>query len=340
MKKTLLILFYLPMIGFGQFTDSFSDGEFTNNPNWLGSVGVFEVDTNLRLHLNDSIANSSSLITQSQSIINGEWIFSVKLDFAPSTNNYARVYLISDEQDLTGNLHGYFVKIGGQTGTVDEISLYSQNGTNHTKIIDGIDSLASNNPDIKVKVTRDILGNWELFLDTNGVFFTQGIVFDNSVTSSDYFGIFCKYTITRSDKFWFDDFNISGSSAIYGCTDSTACNYDLTATCDDGLCILPDGCSDPSACNYDATAICDDGLCDLPNGCGDPLYAEYNSLVTCSDSLDCITFISTGRLNINHVEKFLFKITDMLGQETPYRKNTPLFYLYDDGTIEKRIVIE
>jgi hypothetical protein len=30
----------------------------------------------------------------------------------------------------------------------------------------------------------------------------------------------------------------------------------------------------------------------------------------------------------------------MLGQETPYRRNTPLFYLYDDGTVEKRITID
>ena len=36
----------------------------------------------------------------------------------------------------------------------------------------------------------------------------------------------------------------------------------------------------------------------------------------------------------------LIKITNMLGQETPYRRNTPLLYIYDDGTVEKRIVIE
>jgi len=36
----------------------------------------------------------------------------------------------------------------------------------------------------------------------------------------------------------------------------------------------------------------------------------------------------------------LVRITNMLGQETLYRNNTPLFYIYDDGTVEKRIVIE
>ncbi|MDO7575524.1 MAG: plastocyanin/azurin family copper-binding protein [Flavobacteriaceae bacterium] len=35
----------------------------------------------------------------------------------------------------------------------------------------------------------------------------------------------------------------------------------------------------------------------------------------------------------------LFKITDLLGRERK-QTNQPLFYIYDDGTVEKRIVIE
>jgi len=35
----------------------------------------------------------------------------------------------------------------------------------------------------------------------------------------------------------------------------------------------------------------------------------------------------------------LLKIVDVLGRDTPFKKNTPLFYLYDDGTVERRIVI-
>jgi hypothetical protein len=214
MKKLLLVLLCLPMIGFCQFTDNFTDGDFTNNPIWMGDVGNFEVDSNNTLHLNDSIANTSSLVTQSQAIINGEWIFDVRLDFSPSTNNYAKVYLVSDMINLSGPLNGMYVKIGGQSGSVDDISLYTQSGTNSNEIIDGTAGLVTNNPDIRVKVTRDAIGNWELFLDTNGVFFTQGTAFDNSITSSDYFGVFCKYTVTRSDKFWFDDFNVTGSAII------------------------------------------------------------------------------------------------------------------------------
>jgi len=38
--------------------------------------------------------------------------------------------------------------------------------------------------------------------------------------------------------------------------------------------------------------------------------------------------------------KVLIKTIDVLGRETKETKNEPLFYIYDDGTVEKRITIE
>ena len=38
--------------------------------------------------------------------------------------------------------------------------------------------------------------------------------------------------------------------------------------------------------------------------------------------------------------KQLLKITDLLGRETKGKKNEPLLYLYDDGTVEKKMIIE
>ena len=49
---------------------------------------------------------------------------------------------------------------------------------------------------------------------------------------------------------------------------------------------------------------------------------------------------TTGISDIANSKSKLVKITNMFGQETLYRRNTPLFYLYDNGTVEKRIVIE
>ena len=46
-----------------------------------------------------------------------------------------------------------------------------------------------------------------------------------------------------------------------GCTDPTACNYDVTAITDDGSCCYTWGCTDPTATNQDPLACCDDGSC-------------------------------------------------------------------------------
>ena len=212
MKKIIYFFIIFPFLCFSQFSDDFSDGNFTINPTWIGDVNLFEVDTNNRLHLNDSLSGVASLVTQSQAIHNTTWEFNVRLDFSPSTNNYAKVYLSSDQVDLSSPLNGIYVRIGGQAGSIDDVSLYLQQGTQTIEIIDGEDSLVTNNPDVRVRVTRDDIGNWELFLDTNGVFFTQGTGIDSSITSSSFFGVYCKYTITRSDKFWFDDFIVTQQS--------------------------------------------------------------------------------------------------------------------------------
>ena len=57
MRKHLLAFIFLAqsLVGFSQFTDDFSDEDFTNPRNWIGDIGNFEVDTALKLHLNDIV---------------------------------------------------------------------------------------------------------------------------------------------------------------------------------------------------------------------------------------------------------------------------------------------
>ena len=59
------------------------------------------------------------------------------------------------------------------------------------------------------------------------------------------------------------------------------------------------------------------------------------------DDNDTISFNVVTAVGIEEqtTKKELLKVTDLLGRETK-QTNQPLFYIYDDGTVEKRIVIE
>ena len=67
----------------------------------------------------------------------------------------------------------------------------------------------------------------------------------------------------------------------------------------------------------------------LPYQLGDEnIYIENNSTTT------------TYNIPINTPKGELIKITDILGRESGKSKNQPLFYIYDDGTVEKKIILE
>jgi hypothetical protein len=60
---------------------------------------------------------------------------------------------------------------------------------------------------------------------------------------------------------------ISVGGAVCGCTDTGACNYDATATDEDGTCeyVTCAGCTDATSCNYDSAATIEDGSCCYDN---------------------------------------------------------------------------
>ena len=72
-------------------------------------------------------------------------------------------------------------------------------------------------------------------------------------------------------------------------------------------------------------------------------YAVEITLNNCSVISDCFTIPSiTGVEFINQdvQARILLKIVDLFGRETKGKTNEPLFYIYEDGTVEKRITVE
>jgi hypothetical protein len=55
------------------------------------------------------------------------------------------------------------------------------------------------------------------------------------------------------------------------------------------------------------------------------------------------TAIATNSLHtneLNNTPKQLIKIVDIQGRETPFKPNTPLLYIYNDGTVERKMIIK
>lgn len=216
LASIVLVVSLIPITqqSFAQINDPFSDGDFTINPNWAGTDAKFIVSANQLKLQAPAVADVAYLSTPSQAINDASWEFSVRLEFNPSSSNYMRVYLVSDSMNVSGQPNGYYVMLGN---TSDEISLYRQSGTTRTKIIDGVDGrLNLSTSSTKVKVTRDASGNWELFSDVGltGVYTSEGTALDTTHLSSTFFGLFCSYTATRSDKFYVDDIIVTGNPML------------------------------------------------------------------------------------------------------------------------------
>ena len=217
-RNSTILLMLLCFLGDlkSQFVDDFSDGNFTVNPTWIGDDSLFIVNSNNELQLADSNYSKSTtyLSTPSKAISNAVWEFKFKCDFPPSTSNFAEVHLVSDNPDVTGNNSGYYVQIGSETGTADQVTLFKSTNGSRSAIISGRPSTVGTNPSGWIKVTRDSIGNWELFLDTSAAktgYISEGTVLNTDFISGEYFGIQCKYTTGRKLLFYFDSITVTGS---------------------------------------------------------------------------------------------------------------------------------
>ena len=64
---------------------------------------------------------------------------------------------------------------------------------------------------------------------------------------------------------------------------------------------------------------------------------QYKLPQLAPDGNYCPAATSVTEINKN---KSLVKITDVLGREANKKRNTPLFYIYNEGTVEKKIIVE
>lgn len=199
----------------GQFYEDFSSQDFATN-NWQGDLLRFKYSTSTAipasmrpaLQLNDTIANTSYICAPyamnfTDSV---EWNFWIKLSFSPTVNNFARVYIVSDVLQVTGNVNGYFVGIGE---TNKKVTLVKQTGASvQTLITSTVADLSASTNVVRVKVIRKQNGEWKLYTDVTGGnnFVLEGTATDLTYNSSQWLGLYCKYTSSNATKIYFDEF--------------------------------------------------------------------------------------------------------------------------------------
>ena len=207
----LFSILLLKTLSFAQVTEDFLDGDFTTNPTCSGTTSDYIVNTSNQLQLSNTVAGTSYLsIPHQLTTLNGkEWRFYIKQSFAGSASNYGRVYLASDNSDLTQTTNGYYLQFG-EAGSLDAIRLYKISAGVSTVICSGTDAQIVNSTNTSIRVKRAANGDWSLYAD-----FAGGDNFTLLATANDpsnlvgtHFGVNCVYTSSNSTKFFYDNIYI------------------------------------------------------------------------------------------------------------------------------------
>lgn len=190
------------------FLDEFNDGDLAG---WGGTPEFFVANASGELQLNgDCAAGGDHYISQNLPTLDAaEWSFQVRLDFDPSAANHTRIFLQSDVPDLSGEVFGYFIRIG-EDGAGDVVKLWRSNGASAAAIITGTSSVATT-PQVGIKVVRTADAEWQLWVDADGGtdYVLEGTDVDDTYNGGVYAGIYCNYSSTRCDKFYYDDLYIN-----------------------------------------------------------------------------------------------------------------------------------
>jgi|688.fasta_scaffold38567_4 hypothetical protein len=209
MRFLYFLFLIVPFWSNAQITDNFTDAEILSSPTWTGDIDSFNA---IGQRLNSAGPSASSVVhvsTPNAMIDNTEWHFTLSLDFNPSSTNFVKVFLVSNNANLESSLNGYYVFFG-ETGN-DSIIIYRQSGTTSTKVFKGVRTImpsSSTSNNVGIKIIRDATGLWSVYTDNTGgtAYLSEGSFTDNTHTSTNHFGVVCDYgTASRNVMYHFDN---------------------------------------------------------------------------------------------------------------------------------------
>ena len=201
-----------------QILDEFADGDLSLDPRWWGQTDRFNVsegELQLRAASDDRFAYLflPAITSLNQTTI---WSCKVRMEFAPSASNFSVFYLQASNPDLSGDQEGYYLKIGGESGSNDALELYRQDEDQSTLLLRATEGAVGADPvTVGVEVRRSDLGVWELWADYTGGdnYRLEGSFQDATYPDGAYTGLSCTFTSTRRESIFFDDFSVTPTLA-------------------------------------------------------------------------------------------------------------------------------
>jgi hypothetical protein len=202
----LLVLFLIVSHANAQLSDDFSSSQPASF--WNGDLTDYIINSSNQLQLNATVAGTSVLsaplsLSFSDTL---EWQLFIRLNFSPSGSNYSKIYLYSDQPDITQPLNGYYIQFGEALSN-DAIELFRQNGSISTSVCRAADGLIASAFSLRLKIVRIPSGIWELWVDYSGGnnFISAASAFDTLVSNNAFFSIASIYTSGNISNFYFDD---------------------------------------------------------------------------------------------------------------------------------------
>ena len=324
MKKLLLILLSLPLIGFGQLTYV--------PDNWFESFLEYN-------GMGNGILNDSSVFT---SAIDTVSILDVSM-YAGSAVGIFDLTGIEDFTSLTILLCHYNLLTSLDVSQNTELTILLCNYNLLTSLN------VSQNTALTILVCDD---NQLTSLDvSNNTSLTKLVCEDNFLTSIDVSNNTYLDTLScRYNQLTYLDVSQNGNLSLLSCESNYLTNIDVSQNTS----LQSLYCED----NHQLNSL------DVRNGNNTNFVVfrvNQNQNLTCIDVDDTIWAnnnwtVANWNIDPHHYfsincsgttsieehtkNKELFKVTDILDRKTKGKKNEQLFYIFDDGTVENRIIIE
>ncbi len=141
---------------------------------------------------------------------NYEWTFDVQLTFpvgyVPNSTNKAKIYLLSDQSNLSSPLNGYFIEVA------DKVTLQKQVGITETLISLSNGTVTSLSSPVNVTIRVIYIadtgsgGSWLVYANN----ILQGEATETATFTPNFFGVFYNYSAGgRSNNFIFDNVTIA-----------------------------------------------------------------------------------------------------------------------------------